>query len=1205
MKQNTTETITGAAGMRGLWSEKRQGLLRTARALIFGGLGFAATSQAALLNLTDTPLFLANSVDPNIVLTFDDSGSMSWGYLPDDVYSLADTRRGCSSTVNKVYYDPNVTYLPGVDENGNSLGNASFTNAWKNGYDKSAGTVDLSTSYQATWAPSPYSPEYASCGTGTTSGQAAYYYVYDPAGTGCSPASTTKDACYRLVQHGNLAAGGAWSAAQQQNFANWYSYYRTRTLLAKTAAGRAFSRLSTSVRVAGQHLNNNTTSSSTPRFTTTIGLMKKFEGSNRADFFTRLYNSPASGSTPLREAMKRAGDYFSGSGTNSPYRDEPGNSSSPERSCRQNFHVLFTDGYWNSTAGVSGNIDGNAQTFPDGKSYDPASPPPYIYRDSASATLADNAFYYWYRDLRPDLTNNVPTYYSDRSGTADENYWNPVNDPANWQHMVNYTIGLGIDGTLPFNQTTYNSLLNGSLSWPDATANSPTAVDDLWHAAINSRGRYFSASNPTDLINAFTAAITSVTERTASASAVALNSGSLLSNTFVYQARFNSGDWTGQLLAYAIDPKDGSIANTPSWDSARKLNQQHYDTGRTILTYHSDTRQGIPFRWLNLSSTQKTALNFNPVTGSQDPPGAEQGETRLNYLRGDASQEGTNNYRVRARLCGSPPQPCPSGTNTGVLGDIIHSAPLYVGRPPYDYQDAAYVAFRNTYKNRTPIIYVGANDGMLHGFDANTGAEKIAYVPSKVYGNLSRLTANNYAHRYYVDGTPTANDVVIGNAWRTVLVSGLRKGGQGVFALDITDPSQFSEGNAQNLVLWEFNDSDDNDLGYTFSDVSIVKMANGKWAAVFGNGYNNTEPDSFASTSGEAVLYIVFMDGPGADKVWNNGTEYVKLATGAGCSPNCNTGKPNGLASPAPVDVDGDGIIDYIYAGDLQGNMWKWDVRSSTPSDWSKVSNRSLVWQARDASNKAQPITSRPQVGRHPAGLTGYMVYFGTGKYLEGGTNGDGTTAGATTQTFYGIWDGSGANSPSRKDLLKQEVLDVKTVNGVEYRITSDNPITWRTGNPPPSPSYIGWYIDMPKSGEKVVTNPVLRGDRIIFTTLIPSDDPCQSGGEGWLMELRASNGGRLTQSPFDVTGDGTISDEDLLISNATGSNPVAVSGRKSTGIPSAPTILVGGPPNQVPGQKNCAREECKYISTSAGTIETVTEKLPPNYRRNSWRQIR
>lgn len=1174
---------TGEDVMKLVIETKTRKIVHFARMALFGALGFAATSQAALLNLTDTPLFLANSVDPNVLLTFDDSGSMSWGYLPDDVDTLAGTRRGCSSTINKVYYDPNLTYQPGVDENGNSLGNASFTAAWENGYNQGGATRDLSTSFRVTWNPNSIGgagPQYATCGDATDAGRPAFYYVYDPAATGCSPAATSNDNCYRRVTVS--ATSGPGGTDERQNFANWYSYYRTRTLMAKTAAGRAFSRLPTSVRVAGHHLTNTSTSTANPRFTTTIGLMRKFEGANRTDFFARLYNSPASGNTPLRAATQRAGEYFSSSGTNSPYRDVPGVATSPERSCRQNFHVLFTDGYWNSTAGVSGNVDGTARTLPDGKSYNPGSPPPYIYRDNASGTLADNAFYYWARDLRPDLTNNVPTYFPDRSGTEEQNYWNPVNNPANWQHMVNFTIGLGIDGTLPFNQTTYEGLLDGSVTWPDAAANSPSAVDDLWHAAINSRGRYFSASNPADLINAFTSAITSVTERTASASAVALNAGSLSSGTFLYQARFNSSDWTGEVLAYSIDPNDGSIANTATWNAARRLNQQHFRDDRSVITYNPVTRQGVPFLWDSLSPAQRSALNFNPITGSPDPAGAEQGPTRLAYLRGDASREGIDNYRVRTRLCGSPPALCPPGTNTGVLGDIIHSSPLYVGAPPFGYQESGYQAFRNNFKNRTPMIYVGANDGMLHGFDANTGEEKIAFVPNKVYGNLSRLTANNYAHRYYVDGTPMAGDVFINNAWRTVLVGGLRKGGQGVFALDITDPSAFSESNAGNLVLWEFTDADDPDLGYTFSDITIAKMANGKWAAIFGNGYNNSEPDDNPSTTGHAVLYILFIENNTG--TWTLNTNYVKLSTGVG-----TVTTPNGLASPAAVDVDGDGIIDFIYAGDLRGNLWKWDVRSSDHTAWSQSTNRTRVWQARDASNNEQPITSRPTVGRHPAGLPGWMVYFGTGKYLEGGTNGDGTTAGATPQSFYGIWDGQPVNNPNRSHLLRQEVLEVQTVGGVPYRITSDYPINWRTTVSPTSGDHIGWYIDLPETGEKVITNPVLRAGRIIFTTLIPSDDPCYPGGTGWLMELNATNGGRLSRSPFDVTGDGNIDDTDFLTRSGT-SQRVAASGRKFNAIPSAPEIHPDGD---------------KYLGTSAGDTERLRGSEPPNFRRGSWRQIR
>jgi type IV pilus assembly protein PilY1 len=1194
------------------------------RAVLYAVLSCTVTvSEAASLNLSDTPLYLTTSVEPNIVLTFDDSGSMAWAYLPDTISGLGGNQRACSSQLNKVYYNPNTTYNPPRKADGTDLNATatSFTVAYINGYNTSSGTVNLSTGYRVSWGNLT---SYVTCGFASDAGKAAFYYQF----TGTDPNINTH---YTLVQHNNPTA---WTAAQQQNFANWYSYYRNRNLAAKTAAGLAFSLFPTNVRINGQHLNNDdtgnatatarTSGSSNVLFRQAVDRMRRFcddptntdpactDGSTaRTDFFTRLYNSPGRcdggycPSTPLRPAMQRAGNHFGegNTGVNSPYLDVPGTAGT-ERSCRQNFHILFTDGYWNGAAGLPNNYDGNNQSLPAPSdsgspysgitSYTPRAP----YTDSWSGTLADNAFYYWFTDLRSGLANNVRTQVSQSYTDKTVEFWDAVNDPASWQHLVTFTVGLGIPGSLTYDTATYNNLVSGTTPWPDPTCatiacQGRNRIDDLWHAAINSRGHYYSAGDPQELTNAFTAIVNNVLGQISSASAVALNSGSITSTSYVYQARFDSGDWTGQLLAYSIDAATGIINTTASWDAADQLDGQHYDTGRNILTFKPSTRAGVSFRWASLDASQQTALNYNPATASYDT----QGQARLSYIRGDASNEGANNfYRIRNRNCGAAA--CPSGTNTGVLGDIVNSAPSYVGAPAFSYPDnievQSYNSFKSANSGRTPMVYVGANDGMLHGFNASSGNEVFAYVPSEVYGNLSRLPATPFAHRYFVDGDPVQGDVYINNSWRTILVGSLRKGGQGIFALDITNPASFTEGNASSVVLWEFNDTDDANLGYTYSQPAIAKMQNGKWAVIVGNGYNNRDNDDAQSSTGRATLYILFIEN-GADGSWS-ASDFVKIETNAG-----STTTPNGLASPAAVDVDGDYIVDYIYAGDLLGNMWKFDVTSSNTNNWTNAANRKVIFTAKDGTNNPQPITVRPEVGRHPAGQAGYMVYFGTGKYLE---TADASTTGATTQTFYGIWDGSGVNNPGRSDLLQQSVIDTQG----NFRVISDNAMVWRAGSPVPNPSYIGWYLDLPTTGERQVTFPVLRGSRIIFTTVIPSDDPCTAGGTGWLMELNASNGGRLDSTPFDVNGDGVFNADDLF---TVGTDTVPAGGQKFDGIPSSPAILVGTPglsppattdPNACPD----ASSECKLLSSSDGSIKKVKEDPDICINcRASWRQLR
>jgi type IV pilus assembly protein PilY1 len=713
--------------------------------------------------------------------------------------------------------------------------------------------------------------------------------------------------------------------------------------------------------------------------------------------------------------------------------------------------------------------------------------------------------------------------------------------------MVTYSVAFGVSGTLTSNPSDPEA----AFAWPNPANSNAAKIDDLRHAAYNGRGEFLDASNPNDLISALNAAINSIAERVSSAASVALNSGSHSTNSRVYQARFNSGDWSGQLLSFPID-SDGNIS-APEWDAATAISTQNYDTGRTILTYNPSTLAGVPFRWGSLSTAQQTFLHTNPSGGNDS-----QGAARLDYLRGSTAHEGTgNDYRVRLKR----------------LGDLINSDPFYVGDPSFpDSLGTGYASFRTTYTNRTPIVYVGGNDGMLHGFRASDGTEKIAYVPNKMYARLSKLTNSTYSHQYYVDGSPAIGDAFgafglrCGSAstcWRSILVSGLRKGGQGYFALDITDPSTFSESNASKLVLWEFTDAHDADLGYSFSQPAIVRMANGKWAAVFGNGYNNSEADGAASTTGRAVLYILFLD-MGLDGVWTLGTDYIKLSTGVG-----SVATPNGLATVAPIDLNDNFTVDYIYGGDLQGNIWRFDVRDTNPSNWTAPK---LIFTATNASNNPQPITSGLEVGTHPNNVNdpaavGVLVYAGTGKYLE---NSDNTSASFQTQTFYALWDKLEANPTliTRSNLLQQTVL----VETDGKRVTSNTAINWNTQR--------GWYLDLPTSGERIVSNPILRNKRIIFTTLIPNTEICSFGGTSWLMELNAHDGARLATSPFDLNNDNTFDDADKISVSIGGTTQtVAVSGVLSDqGILPTSTVLASGD------------TEIKYNSGSAGGIFVTTE---------------
>jgi type IV pilus assembly protein PilY1 len=646
-------------------------------------------------------------------------------------------------------------------------------------------------------------------------------------------------------------------------------------------------------------------------------------------------------------------------------------------------------------------------------------------------------------------------------------------------------------------------------------------------AAAGGSGTAYNANDTATLNAAFSTIFSDIIAKTAAASAVALNSQSVAANAHVFQAKFSSGDWSGQLLDYTL-ASSGNLVTPVNWDAGQKINSQAPDS-RVILTTKPSLSKGVPFRWpaqpsaptaTELDASQSTALNTNSG-GVNDGHGA----ARLAYLRGAADNEGSAGLQFRRRP-------------TSKLGDIVNSAPHYVGVPSGANNASGYSTFRSTNAARTKMVYVGANDGMLHGFDAATGLERIAYVPSAVYGNLSRLTDASYAHRYFVDGSPHAGDAYYGSAWHTVLVGSMGVGAKGIFALDVTNPANFSESNAASLVNFEFTSSHDSDIGHVPGPVSIVKLNNGKWAALFGNGYNS-------GGSGESTLFMVDIQ---------TGALIKKISTGAG-----SAASPNALATPLAIDADNNMTVDVVYAGDLLGNVWRFDLTSSNENQW-KVDYK--LFQA------AQPITSGMDAGEHPLG--GYMVYFGTGKYLE-----PTDVASTPVNTMYGIWD-KGASVTG--NLQQQVFSNLPDINGNGYRTATANAINWTTKK--------GWYANFPTAGERVVSDPVLRGGRVIVTSIIPSSAECSPGGVSWLNEVDWLTGGLLGVPPFDTNGDGVVNSSDTL-----------AQGRRLNSVASAPAI------QRAPTGKNL---ELKFLNESSGEIAKVTESAnPTSARRLSWRQIK
>ncbi|HHM04225.1 MAG TPA: hypothetical protein ENJ19_00595 [Gammaproteobacteria bacterium] len=1108
-------------------------------------LAAMGTVHAAPGTLATSPLFLSTAVEPNVQFLLDNSGSMEWDllvqdgtsglpdiggwtgnyyilpsanngldedfggdhpYVTPDEDSVAGAWRTRNHNYNTLYYNPNVTYQPwpGVDSSGNALYNDANPSAAPVDPDNPGGaTLNLTANtsfwnftwndgwYWETIFPAYYFTWTDSDGDGVVDESDVHTKVEIVPATATYSGSAARSDC--------AAAPICTYAEEIQNFANWYTYYRKRSYVAKAAIGNVVN--ATSAKRMGLHVYNG-------------GLERDLDtmsdSSVKTGMLSTVYNLdiPCTWTTcpgtPARNALETVGEYFEND-ADAIFSESDGGA------CQQNFSVVISDGYWNGWDPGVGNADGDDSSAFDGAPY----------ADAVAETLGDVAMLYYETDLKPGLDDIVPTI----TGV----------DEAEHQHMVTFAVAFGVAGTLdPATQDPTDA----EFSWPDPTdAFDEERVDDLWHAAYNGRGKFLSAQNPAELTDGLVDALAAITDRAGSAAAVAFNSTSLNTTSSVFLALFNSEGWSGDLSAYPLDAVTGEVQSTALWQAATELDARNISsTPRVILSY--DGSQGIPFQWDNLTTAQQNDLRTN-ANGGTDSEAL--GQSRLDFIRGDRSNEGTgNNFRVRASR----------------LGDVVHAGPVHVGKPELNWPAVApfptgagerYFEFRSAQADRQGVVYIGANDGMLHGFDSDTGEEVLAYIPASLFstdtsGGLHYLADPGYTHRYYVDLTPVVSDAYIAGpggstaAWRSVLIGGLRGGGRGYFALDVTNPNLFDESNADQIVMWEFTSADDADLGYSFSTPTIAMMANDRWAAVFGNGYND-------SGSGEAQLFIVYLDG-GLDGSWTEGDDYIKISTEVGSSSD-----RNGLSTPAVVDLDGDGVAERIYAGDIKGNLWAFDVDNSNDSKWKVAYKLGSTPKPLFIAGSTQPITSPPVVVRHsdePGGTSNEpdtLVLFGTGQYLV-----DADKSNTDTQAFYGVWD-HGKKELEISDLKEQEFLSGFPA---DMRVSSDYSVAYDTSG---SGQEHGWYINLPSPGERMVTHPIVRGDIVYFNTLIPSTDACTFGGSGWLMSLNYKTGARPDDAVFDYNNDGLVDDNDLLSSSSLSN--VAASGQLfDQGLPASPAVL-------------------------------------------------
>jgi len=880
------------------------------------------------------------------------------------------------------------------------------------------------------------------------------------------------------------------------------------------------------IRLAWQSLNNCTSldgqkagaklTAADAESTGKMNLMRIYNNAHRNTFLSYVnafgnrgqWGAEAcSSGTPTHDVF-RAADLYMRAPThqNGPWSGNPGGSdteSTKYLGCRRNFHIVLTDGGWNGGERITTprNYDGTTASWPSNLPTATAAQTRYIRDTEDYTTISDWAFKSWADPLRPssDLEGTVepsveyrnanPTetftnQFTGASATLDR-FWNPRYNPATWAHMVTFTIGFSGDALPKKNYDTAGSFV-ANINIPSSLlpygydgdfaeyatetyqwfAKAKDKGHDMWHAALNSRGQFYAVEKGEDLKTAFRQIIGNINTATDPDLSSSATSGSNVSRSEVgkYTAAFEPKEfWKGFVTADKVRT-DGTTYPDPGWggqNTADKLDAISVGS-RLVLSWSdkwdgSGFKGGVPFKWAadesNLSTAQKLWLRKNTIGADE---GDLKGQQRLDYIRGNTSLEGT--------APSTYPASTPFRDRKSIQGDIINSDVWYTGAPAADYLLKGYSTFIRANKTRPGMLYVGGNDGMLHGFAAANGEEKIAYVPRGVIPYLTLLTdpAYNNKHKYFVDGSPMTGDVDMNGGiqdpsdpnygmyvpnWRTLLVGTLGLGGKGYFVLDVTNPNAtptasgvpgFAEGNADLLVKLDRTRGPtepapdctvlsgaeqttclqtvdvDKDIGYitarpvrddadAMRSTQITRMNNNRWAVVMGNGYN--------STNQRAVLLVQYLDGA---------KELVRIPVTSE-APGTGNAKDNGLGAPRLVDINGDGMPDVVYAGDNLGNMWKFDVTSANPTNWKVAFGGSPLFTAKGSvvingsRDKVQPISTAPtvrandrkmQIGSGPSAkvvrVGGMMVAFGTGRNV---TKTDPSSV--EVQTIYSVLDNS------------------------------------------------------------------------------------------------------------------------------------------------------------------------------------------------------
>lgn len=1034
---------------------------------------------------------------------------------PTDVYQM----QYRSPDVNAIYYNPDIRYLPWYKSDGSGrMPDADPTAAPFDPVITDA-KFDLTINYTKTWTTSrPVDGQistvwYTKYNAKATSKQDFYPGLVYRLKAGADPTVKTNYTLYDIngvlgpyapdtpaPGRTDCMTGKSYRKCTQteerQNFANWFTYYRMRESLTKAAVSESFVQFKDKLRVAWGRINNtasNYIDGSAKKYYVVEteangGPLRPLDATRLNKVLTGVYKITSWPSTPLRTALDRLGAYFDRSSdpAGSPWLTDPakGSENKEKLTCRRSVSLLMTDGYYNDSYSSAGNVDGV-----DGPDYSTSNPNnysptqykavrPYIDAPTQlSNTLADVASKYFVKDLETTIDNKVPPL---------------TGDIAYWQHLTQFMVGLGVTGTLdsstPAQKTaTLKAITEGTKNWPDPTKGNAQKIDDMWHAAVNTGGDFYSVRNVTELTAALKDAFGKSAGNEAKEAGVATSSAYVVSGNVKYVPKYKSVSWWGDIEAWPLGI-DGREGDTVLWRASEHV---PIPDKRNLYTW-TGARPSVEFKWDSLGAANQSLVGSKELT---------------NYIRGDDTNTGyTGDYRSR---------------DGKLLGDFVNSPPVLVrGLVDLGYTafDASYQAYVIAKKTRSDgVLFAGANDGMLHAFRASDGAEVYAYLPQEGLGNLKTIAQKNYGtadnyHRFFVDGPVNETDAYItppgasSPQWSNIVVGSMGAGGKAFFALHVpTDfgPSLDPSDLGPNTVMWEKSGTTDADIGYIFSDFAVGKLKGGGWKAFVGNGVY--------STNGNAVLLVVNLETGDIER-------RITVATGG----------DTGLMGVSLIKDTVTQEVVGAYAGDLKGNLWRFDFNGD--SDMQVGFSGKPLFQATNAAGVSQPITIAPSSVLHPE--YGRVVLFGTGRLID-----EGDADSTALQTYYGVWDPTkvgntsvGEASPFAavdidRTQLQVQVASTTPDSSGKYFDIRTTPVDWKT--------QLGWYMDLPFSRQRVIfPSYVLAGTYVLFSTSVPATEAavCSSStGVGYNYLLNAADGTAMTTPTFDTNGDGIIDDNDLV----------------------------------------------------------------------------